>query len=117
MLPPHPNKVIAANPKTPAHTSSRHRRGDLVLIPVEKSNAQSLGHAGAAVISSGAAEPDDKVASAFIQGVSNQLPHAVRGGVERHSRNQKMKPQMNADGRKFILFTTKKQKNILTQRR
>ena len=55
----------------------------IATVGVEQSDAESLGHAGAAVIGGAAAESDDDAFRAMVERVEDQFSDAARGGVQR----------------------------------
>ena len=58
----------------------------VATVGVEQSDAESLGHACAAVIGGAAAESDDDAFRAMVERVENQFADAARGGVQRVGR-------------------------------
>ena len=58
----------------------------VATVGVEQSDAESLGHAGAAVIGGAAAESDDDAFRAMVERVEDQFADAARGGAQRVGR-------------------------------
>ena len=58
----------------------------VATVGVEQSDAESLGHACAAVIGGAAAESDDDAFRAMVERIEDQFSDAARGGVQRVGR-------------------------------
>ena len=58
----------------------------IATVGVEQSDAESLGHAGAAVIGGAAAESDDDAFRAMVERIEDQFSDAARGGAQRVGR-------------------------------
>ena len=66
------------NPVQPGQCCSS--LGQFISFSIQQPGAQGLGHAGAAVVGGRAAEADDDLLCALVQGLADQLARAIGGG-------------------------------------